>query len=77
LIENTVIGGPAHNSKAIAQGDTILKIDGVDASAENVRGLLLGSDVPGSPVVVTIAKTSPQVFTEVINFRSKNLPSVH
>ncbi len=56
VVENTVIGGPAHSSKAIEQGDVILKIDGAHVTSDNIKGMLVGSDVPGSSVTVTVAK---------------------
>ena len=60
-IDNTVIGGPAHNSKAVGPGDVILKIDDVVVTSENVIRLLLGNDMPGSPVNLTVAKGGPKV----------------
>lgn len=60
-IENTVMGGPAYNSKQIDRGDVILKIDGKTATSDNVKDLLVGKDVPGSNVTIMIAKGSSQV----------------
>jgi hypothetical protein len=60
-IDTTVIGGPAHNSKAISSGDVILKIDEVVVTGDNIVKLLLGNDLPGSPVNLTIAKGGPKV----------------
>jgi S1-C subfamily serine protease len=62
VVDNTVIGGPAHSSKAIGQGDVILKIDGIVVTSDNIKGLLVGSDVPGSSVTVTVAKGGPKVI---------------
>ncbi len=62
VVDNTVIGGPAHISKAIGQGDVILKIDGIYVTSDNIKAMLVGSDVPGSLVTVTIAKGGPQVM---------------
>jgi hypothetical protein len=60
-IENTVMGGPAYNSHQIERGDVILKIDGKTATSDNVKDLLVGKDVPGSNINISIAKGSPQV----------------
>ena len=40
-------------------GDIIIKIDGKDATMENYEMSLLGCDVPGSKVLITVQK--PQV----------------
>jgi C-terminal processing protease CtpA/Prc/predicted nucleic acid-binding Zn-ribbon protein len=97
-VENIVVGGPAFISRAVANGDTILKIDGNTATpgtallvndgalrlnpkpcldrsvecsasappnmcdnivcADNILQHLVGSDVPGSQVVLDIQKKS-------------------
>ena len=62
VVENTVIGGPAHISKVIGPGDVILKIDENVVTADNIKGLLLGNDMPGSPVVIAVAKGGPKVI---------------
>ncbi len=62
VVDNTVIGGPAHSSKAIRQGDVILKIDGTPVNSDNIKGMLVGSDVPGSSVTVTVAKGGTKVI---------------
>ena len=54
MIDNTVIGGPAFNSKQFSHGDVILKVNGVTATNENVLDLLVGNDIPGSPVEICI-----------------------
>ena len=61
MIDNTVIGGPAFNSKQMAHGDIILKVNGVSATKENILDLLVGNDIPGSPVEVLVAKGSIKV----------------
>ena len=60
-VENTLIGGPAHNSKEIATGDVILKIDEQVVTTENIKGLVIGNDLPGTPVSLSIAKGGPKV----------------
>jgi C-terminal processing protease CtpA/Prc len=59
-VDNTVVGGPAYNSQRLSHGDIILKVDGVVATNENILDLLIGSDVPGSSVEITIAKNGSQ-----------------
>ena len=63
-IDNTVVGGPAHNSQKLSHGDTILKVDGLVATNENILELLIGNDVPGSSVEITVLKNGPHVMSE-------------
>ncbi|KAJ1485142.1 hypothetical protein T484DRAFT_1946187 [Baffinella frigidus] len=55
-IDSTVVGGPAHNSGQLTHGDTVVSIDGQGVTAANIRDLLVGSDVPGSEVVLEVEK---------------------
>ncbi len=61
-IDNTVVGGPAYNSKQLGHGDVILEVDGQEARNENIFELFIGSDVPGSVVYIKIAKGGPKVI---------------
>ena len=71
MIDNTVVGGPAHSSKELEHGDVILKVDGSEATEENIFQLLVGSDVPGSIVEITIAKGG--VMVSIIVFDLSNM----
>ncbi len=55
-IDSTVVGGPAFNSKQFSHGDVILAVNGVPATNDNVLDLLVGSDIPGTPVEIRVAK---------------------
>ncbi len=55
-IDNMVVGGPAYNSSQLRQNDVIVQIDGVPVTAENIHVSLLGSDVPGSTVTITVKR---------------------
>lgn len=58
VIDTIVIGGPAHaHSNQINRGDKILSVNGVPATADNVLTLLVGEDVPGSHVDVTMTRS--------------------
>ena len=59
IVESTTVGGPSH--KLLGAGDVIVRIDGTEASAENVRRLLVGRDIPESSVIITVARGGPQV----------------
>jgi hypothetical protein len=60
MIDNTVVGGPAHNSKQFEHGDVVLEVDGHEANNGNIFELLIGNDTPGSVVEVRLAKGDPK-----------------
>ena len=70
-IETTVMGGPAYNSKQIDPGDVILRVDGENATADNIKDLLVGEDLPGSSVTIALAKGGPQVYMYVQSSSSR------
>jgi hypothetical protein len=45
----------------LSTGDVILKIDGVIVTESNINTALVGSDLTGTPVVLTIAKGGLEV----------------
>eukprot|EP00960_Hanusia_phi_P052380 761420-Hanusia_phi.AAC.2 len=51
-----MIGGPAMNCRKLAIGDEILKVDGIVTDVDNVVDLLVGTDIPDSPVNLLIRK---------------------
>ena len=55
-IDNMVVGGPAYNSGQLQQNDVIVQIDGMPVSNENIHDSLLGSDIPGSTVTITVRR---------------------
>jgi S1-C subfamily serine protease len=61
VIENIIIGGPAFHSALIEKGDLVLGVDGNKISEESICSALIGDDVPGSSVVVTVQKRNHQV----------------
>ena len=56
VIEAMVVGGPAYNSGQLEPGDTILQIDHSPVTAEGLQQALIGSDVPGTTVTLTVRK---------------------
>eukprot|EP00960_Hanusia_phi_P037590 753023-Hanusia_phi.AAC.8 len=62
-IDDMVIGGPAHHSNAFERGDTIVRVDGKEVNAETVLRALVGDDVPGGLVDITIKKISGMTLT--------------
>ncbi len=62
MIDYTVVGGPAHNSRQMEHGDFVLEVDGVEAKNGNIIELLIGNDIPGSVVKIKLAKGGQQEF---------------
>jgi C-terminal processing protease CtpA/Prc len=80
-IIDTIPGGPGFNSRQLVPGDVIMKIDGVSVTPSNINTAIVGNDVTGTPVVLTVAKGgleacfilhfmdyAPFHFTKVANF---------
>jgi hypothetical protein len=61
-IVDTVPGGPGFNSKQLATGDVLLKIDGVIVTESNINTALVGNDLAGTPVMLTVAKGGLEVI---------------
>jgi hypothetical protein len=60
-IDNVVVGGPAHNSRQLGPGDQILQVNNTPATKNNIYELLLGDDIPGSFVDISVSKGGLQV----------------
>jgi C-terminal processing protease CtpA/Prc len=61
MVDNLVVGGPAFNSRQLQHGDVIIKVDGAPVTQANIHEMMVGNDVPGTPVLVTIARGGPKV----------------
>jgi C-terminal processing protease CtpA/Prc len=57
-ITDIVVGGPAYTCKQLDRGDLILKVDGKDVTLQGSRDALIGCDLPGSSVTITVQKGS-------------------
>ena len=64
VITNMLVGSPAFLSHKFKRGDRVLKIDGedVDESGAGLTKMLIGSDVPGTDVTVTVKREGDHVF---------------
>jgi C-terminal processing protease CtpA/Prc len=62
MIDNLVVGGPAYNSRQLHHGDVILKVDGVPVTQTNIHEVMVGSDIPGSPILLTVARGGAKVL---------------
>jgi DNA repair exonuclease SbcCD ATPase subunit len=58
VIDNMVVGGPAYNSRQLDKGDVVVDIDGKMVTSDNLSQLLVGSDIAGTPVTITVKKGS-------------------
>ena len=56
VISSMCFGGPAFNSKLLEKNDAIVGIDGVSVNEDSIYEHLLGSDIPGSRVTLTVIK---------------------
>jgi hypothetical protein len=55
-IDNLLIGGPGHNCGALKKGDIIVAVDNQPVDSDNVLDSIVGSDTPGSSVILTLKK---------------------
>jgi C-terminal processing protease CtpA/Prc len=55
-IDIMVEGGPAFRCKQLDHGDVILRVDGEEVTLESCPQALIGCDIPGSVVTVTVRK---------------------
>ena len=60
-IDNLVVAGPAYNSRQLHRGDVIAKVDGVPVTQDSIHDALVGCDLPGSPVVISVARGNAMV----------------
>jgi hypothetical protein len=56
VVDNVLIGGPAHSSGALRKGNIIVAVDKQLVSTDNVLASIVGSDTPGSSVILTLKK---------------------
>lgn len=56
VIDSMVVGGPAYNSRHLDKGDVVVEIDGNAVTSDNLSQLLVGCDVAGSAVTITVKK---------------------
>ena len=71
IIESMVVGGPAFNCQELDRGDELLRVDGQPVTEQSRHRLLVGSDLPGSQVTLTVRKVSG-VIKDVVLSRMKS-----
>ena len=64
-IDNLLIGGPAHDSNELMKGDIIVAVDHQPVDSENVLLSIVGSDQPGSSVILTVKKSGSDKYLSV------------
>ena len=60
-----MVGGPAYSSAELQRGDTILRVDGDDVTAATFPQKIVGSDIPGSEVTLSVRRESTQTVEDV------------
>jgi C-terminal processing protease CtpA/Prc len=61
MVDNLVVGGPAFNSRQLQHGDIIVKVDGTPVTQANIHEMMVGNDIPGTPVLVSVTRGGPKV----------------
>ena len=69
LIDYILMGVPASGSEQLQQGDRIVKVDGVVVTEATFAEKIIGSDVPGSAVTLTVVKDGATCETDVTIYR--------
>ena len=54
VVENVMIGGPAFASRHIFKGDCIVKVNGEFVQGNDLLEKIIGDDVPGTLVTLTL-----------------------
>lgn len=75
-IDYLLIGGSAYGSRKLDKGDVIMKVDGKVATKENVSSMLIGSDIPGSTVTLTVQKVGFRQGEQVIGSCEQQCPNL-
>lgn len=68
MVVDTITGGPAYDK--LFRGNEIVEVDGKAATEKNVRDLLIGCDVPGTIVTLTVSRLGAQVGIRVVQARA-------
>lgn len=56
MIDGMVVGGPAFVSHQLDRGDEIVRVDGVTVTTDDFQEKIIGVDIPGTHVTVTVRK---------------------
>ena len=66
IVDSLVVGGPSYNSRQLDRGDVVVKVDGEVVDNDTILNALIGNDVPGSEVLLTIYKGGKQSDMRVV-----------
>ena len=72
-IDGMAVGGPAYNCEELMQGDVLLMVDDEPVDADNCYDKLVGSDVRGSIVKLTVRCVARQQIKDVLLRRMSHL----
>jgi len=75
-IDNLLIGGPGHKCGALKKGDIIVAVDNQPVDSDNVLDSIVGSDTPGSSVILTLKKIDSDHDFSLPDFYSDQFFSV-
>jgi hypothetical protein len=56
VIDDLVVGGPAFLTGQLEPGDVIVQANNQPITAENIHAALIGDDIPGSTITITVKK---------------------
>ena len=56
VLDSLVVGGPGYNCGQLDRGDIVLKVDNAVVASTTILAALIGDDLPGSDVMLTVQK---------------------
>ena len=71
-----VVGGPSFFCGQLSVGDNIVQVDGNTVTSDNLHELLVGNDIPGSFVTITVKRTVSSVSSAEMDTPTYNTISV-
>ena len=73
VITNMLTGAPAAMSRKFQKGDKVVAVDGRLAQPGEIVPLLVGDDVPGTTVTVTVQRGAQQSMVTLMRASTKTL----
>jgi len=64
-IHRMVVGGPAFTSRQLQLGDRVVSVDGSAVGLDDYEAALVGSDIPGTEVILTVHRESEDAEIDV------------
>jgi C-terminal processing protease CtpA/Prc len=73
VITNMLVGAPAAMSKKFQKGDKVVAVDGRPTQPGQIVPLLVGEDVPGTTVNITVQRGPQQIMATLMRTSTKAL----